>query len=573
MKRRITGILLVLTMILTMLPAFSVPASAAQYTQPEIEEKLEKLIEKYEGTTWNDSYQGAIQCKGFADMIFDELFGTGGPGPYHASAYYYLPSPHACYALGVMAPGYSASKEEDVERIQQLLSQAAPGDYIQMHRTGKDYGHTMIVISVDATGLTVMDCNFVGTNLVGVSHRSWYFMALYTDGISLYRHDGYTPGNYTITYHANGGADSPEPETYPVGVAATISQTQPVYSGYTFLGWSEDVSAQTAEYLPGGSCSIQENTTLFAVWTADRCDFADGALVGQDSGDGIWGDLNGDGTVDEQDVAAFNAVRNGDRQQSDYRWALADVDGSGEVDLDDGILLHAYASGTLEMLGHRVELTEQIPATMTTAGEDTYTCSRCGAEWHVTTKTLLEQTMEGFTDVDSSRWYYDSILFVIREELMVGLDGQHFGTNTPVTRGMLVTILYRHSGDDADYENPFADVPEGRYFSKAAAWAANCGVVTGITSTSFAPNQNITREQTATILFRYAALLGLDTTQASDLSGYTDVNSISRYAYPAVAWANAAGIMTGRTATTLDPGGTATRAEVARMLMRLLADE
>lgn len=572
MKRRIISLLLVLAMAAAMLPVLAGQATATEYTQANVEKILQQIIQTYEGTTWNDSFQGSIQCKGFADMVFDKLFGTGGAGYYHWSEYYYLTAPNHCYALGIMEPGYSASKPEDVERVRQLLSQAAPGDFIQMHRTGKDYGHSMIVVSVDADGLTVLDCNFVGSNVVAVLHRSWYFMTLYTDGLSLYRHDGYVPGDYTVTYHANGGDGAPEAETHPMGEAAVVSDQQPTLADHAFLGWSEQMSAQTADYRTGDVCP-QKNLTLYAVWTSDRCDFADNARMGQDSGSGLWGDLNGDGIVDEQDLSAFNAVRNGSRLETEYHWALADVNGDGTVDMDDGILLHAFVTDTMASLGHNFVLTEQIPPTMTTAGKERYTCERCGAVQEVTGKTLLEQTMDGFTDVDESRWYYDSIVFAVREGLMQGIDAQHFGTNEPVTRGMLVTILYRHSGDSAAHENPFTDVLSGRYFSKAVAWAADCGVVNGMTKTTFAPDRSVTREQTAAILYRYAALLGMDVSQTADLSGYTDAGKISKYAYPAMAWVNQAGILTGRTKDTLDPAGAATRAEIAQMLRRLLALE
>ena len=133
---------------------------------------------------------------------------------------------------------------------------------------------------------------------------------------------------------------------------------------------------------------------------------------------------------------------------------------------------------------------------------------------------------------------------------------------------MIVTILYRLENEPAAGTASFSDVASGAYYAKAVAWAAENGVVTGTTATTFAPDAPITREQMAAILYRYATLKGYDVSQKADLSGYTDAGTISAYASDAMAWANAQGLITGVTNTTLAPKSSATRAQVATILMR-----
>jgi hypothetical protein len=176
-----------------------------------------------------------------------------------------------------------------------------------------------------------------------------------------------------------------------------------------------------------------------------------------------------------------------------------------------------------------------------------------------------------FKDVKSGDWFYSAVQFVNETGLMNGTADDTFDPALELTRAMLVTILYR-------YENPktagaaskFADVPAGQWYSDAIAWANVNGIVTGYSATEFGPNDNITREQLATILYRYAQKKGVDVSKAADLSAFSDANEISNYALAAIKWANAAGLVNGRTATELAPRGTATRAEAATVLSRFV---
>jgi hypothetical protein len=122
--------------------------------------------------------------------------------------------------------------------------------------------------------------------------------------------------------------------------------------------------------------------------------------------------------------------------------------------------------------------------------------------------------------------------------------------------------------DITDAENKFADVPDGEWYTEAVIWAETNGIVTGVSETEFAPNENVTREQMATILYRYAKTKGYTLDTATDLSVFTDINEISRFAIDAIRWANKTELVNGTSETMLSPKATATRAQVAAILMR-----
>ncbi len=139
-----------------------------------------------------------------------------------------------------------------------------------------------------------------------------------------------------------------------------------------------------------------------------------------------------------------------------------------------------------------------------------------------------------------------------------------------MTRGMLVTVLHRLEGKPAtSTENPFSDVEDGKYYTEAVLWAAGEGIVEGYNG-EFSPNVIITREQMAVILYRYAAYKGYDISASADLAAYNDASEISGYALEELQWAVGAGLISGRTPTTLAPTDNASRAEVAETLMRFM---
>lgn len=171
-----------------------------------------------------------------------------------------------------------------------------------------------------------------------------------------------------------------------------------------------------------------------------------------------------------------------------------------------------------------------------------------------------------FNDVAYTSWYYDAVKFVYDKGIMDGVSYYRFAPDATITRGMVVTMLWRMAGEPYEAAAGFTDVAAGRYYTTAVAWAARNGIVEGMTATTFAPDQAITREQLASILYRYAKWLGFSG-YGSDISGYTDAGKVSSYAYDAMSWAVRSGVVTGTSAKVLDPQGTASRAAAAQMFM------
>lgn len=174
-----------------------------------------------------------------------------------------------------------------------------------------------------------------------------------------------------------------------------------------------------------------------------------------------------------------------------------------------------------------------------------------------------------FGDVKTADWFYNDVKYVYEKGMMAGTAADVFAPNATTTRAMIVTILYRLEGSPAvTGTSAFVDVPAGQWYTDAVNWAAANQIVKGTSATTFAPNDSITREQMAAILYRYAQYKGYDVTKKADLSGYSDNSQVSAYAKDALAWANAAKLINGVTNTTLAPQGNATRAQVSAILHR-----
>lgn len=174
-----------------------------------------------------------------------------------------------------------------------------------------------------------------------------------------------------------------------------------------------------------------------------------------------------------------------------------------------------------------------------------------------------------FGDVKSADWFYNDVKYVYEKGMMAGTAADVFAPNATTTRAMIVTILYRLEGSPAvTGTSAFVDVPAGQWYTDAVNWAAANQIVKGTSATTFAPNDSITREQMAAILYRYAQYKVYDVTKKADLSGYSDNGQVSAYAKDALAWANAAKLINGVTNTTLAPQGNATRAQVSAILHR-----
>lgn len=201
----------------------------------------------------------------------------------------------------------------------------------------------------------------------------------------------------------------------------------------------------------------------------------------------------------------------------------------------------------------------------TAAGADRYQCSASDLSVSVAGAEILDH----FTDVPEDAWFAEAVNFTAKKGLFQGVSETEFAPGGTMTRAMLVTVMHRLEGSPKPSAGAgFNDVPADTWYSEAVAWARATGVVKGYSDTVFAPDDWITREQMAAILYRYSKNKGYDVSRRVDFSRYADSGSVSEWAAEAMSWANATGLIIGRTETTLNPGDTATRAEVATILMR-----
>ena len=173
-----------------------------------------------------------------------------------------------------------------------------------------------------------------------------------------------------------------------------------------------------------------------------------------------------------------------------------------------------------------------------------------------------------FADLTAGSWYYGGVRCALENGLMTGPSARTFAPDRPVTRAMLVTILWRLAGEPYGRVSPFEDVLPGSWYAQAVSWAYDKGIVTGVTATSVQPGAPVTREQLCAILCRYAALTGKNTAASAPLDAYTDRAQVSAYAEASVRWALQAGLLTGVGDGRLAPRSGATRAQLAVLLQR-----
>lgn len=207
-------------------------------------------------------------------------------------------------------------------------------------------------------------------------------------------------------------------------------------------------------------------------------------------------------------------------------------------------------------------------------GEETRTCSVCQA---VETRPIFANSdncpSKAFTDLDADAWYHEGVDYALTNGLMNGVGSGKFEPDGQLTRAQLVTVLYRAAGepDTGKQVNPFTDVADDTWYTKAVIWAANNGIVNGVAKNTFAPDDSIPREQIATMLYRYA---GAEAAKEDKLSAFPDAAKVSDWAKEALNWAVASGLINGvadaNGTASLEPQATATRAQIATILMRWL---
>ena len=188
-----------------------------------------------------------------------------------------------------------------------------------------------------------------------------------------------------------------------------------------------------------------------------------------------------------------------------------------------------------------------------------------------TAKIKIIDNAKPFRDVSETDWFNEFVIFVSSHELFIGVEEDLFAPRMTMTRAMMVTVLWRlEDRPEAEKVSPFTDVVRNGWYDAAVDWAAENGVTLGYSDTEFGPRDNVTREQMATLLYRYLKDLGFDVSASADFSAYEDGGKVSSWAEEAMHWAVGSGLIIGRSETELAPRDTATRAEVATMFKRLV---
>ena len=214
-----------------------------------------------------------------------------------------------------------------------------------------------------------------------------------------------------------------------------------------------------------------------------------------------------------------------------------------------------------------VEDSDGTKIALTEEEDGTYTFTMPASDVTVKATFVAEgEAVEPFTDVKAGDWFYDAVHYVYDKGMMNG-DAGKFSPNNNLTRGMIAQVLYNLEGKPEAGESAFTDVASDAWYAEAVNWAAEQGIVSGYGNGLFGPEDDITREQMALILYKYAELKGYDVTVKGDLTAFTDGEETSDWAKEAVEWAVGAKLISGKGNGQLDPIGTAIRAEVAQILM------
>ena len=412
---------------------------------------------------------------------------------------------------------------------------------------------------------------------------------------------------YSITYDLNGGTASGNPTSYTVE-SATITLNQPTKTGYTFTGWSgTDLTGEDnlTVTIPAGSTGDRSYTAHWSLNTYSiTYDLNGGTVSGNPdfytvesaaitlnqptrigytftgwSGTNLTGEDNLTVTIPTGSI--------GNRSYTAH-WSLNTY--SITYDLDGGTAFGNPDSYTVESAA--ITLNEPTKAGYVftgwsgtdLVGEDNLTVTipagsigdrRYTAHWEFdpTIIAALNPTPNvDFLDVSRVDWFYYDVRYVCENGLMNGTSRNRFSPYGTATRGMLVTILYRMENEPRCFGSAaFSDVKPGAYYEKAVVWASQNNIVSGYTDGTFRPDAPVTREQLASILYRYTLYRGQDVSagETTSLTGYGDAQAVSSYALPAMRWACGTGILQGANGK-LNPSGLATRAQLAAMLHRYL---
>lgn len=417
--------------------------------------------------------------------------------------------------------------------------------------------------------------------------------------------------SYTVTLNTNGGTiNSGNVTGYTYGQGATLPTADDMtYTGHTFKGWYDN-KALTGNPVTEISDTETGNKEYWAKWEANTYtvtlngvnsdatgagNYAVGVTVniyaGTKSGYSFNGWTSDNVTITNANNKNASFIMPAKDVAVTANWKKNSSGGTGHTYYT--IKAIAGAGGTISPSGNAAVLYGRNKTFTITPDNGyaiadvkidgqsigavkTYTFERVKGD-HTIEAVFMKATGNPqtgvdvpFTDVSETDWFYEDVAYVYTNNLMNGTSTTMFSTNTTTTRGMIVTILYRLEGEPSVSDNcHFADVKSGSYYEKAITWAAAKGIVSGYGNNQFGPDDPITREQMAVILFRYAQYKGLDVSAGEDTNilSYSDALDISEYAFPAMQWICGESILNGSDGN-LMPRGSATRAQVAAILHR-----
>lgn len=365
---------------------------------------------------------------------------------------------------------------------------------------------------------------------------------------------------YTITFAPGDGATGQVPDARqlePTAVTRLPNENTLTKSGYTFEGWL--CSSDNKTYKVGDEFTMPESDVTFtAVWKEN--DKPAPSPGGNGSGSGgvtsypvtVNAPANGTVSADKKSAASGATVTITVTPETGYKVGSVTV-----KDKNGNTIAATEKDGkySFKMPASAVSVDVTFVKDGGSSVGDCPKDSTC--------------PVDPFKDTSNTAWWHDGIHYCVEQGLMNGVASDQFAPNGATTRAMIVTILWRMEGSPAtSYSMSFTDVPAGQWYTEAIRWAQSTGVVTGYDAQTFGPNNNVTREQLAAILYRYTAHKGGDVSQRSTLAQFTDVSQISSWALENIQWANAVDMVNGRTDTTIVPKGNATRAEAASMIQR-----
>lgn len=205
-----------------------------------------------------------------------------------------------------------------------------------------------------------------------------------------------------------------------------------------------------------------------------------------------------------------------------------------------------------------------------TAGNTGNAGTQTGADSAPESMTGSVDAENPFHDVSAGDWFYDDVMYVYQNHIMSGVESNLFSPKTGVTRGMMITILYRTANEPETASAAFSDVDASMWYAKAVSWGAANQIVSGTGNNQFSPNADITREQLAVMLYNYRKISG-NADKKADITSYSDHDVVSAWANAAMSWAVGNGIISGKSETELAPKDGATRAEAAAIIRRFAA--